>query len=237
MQTKQYDEVFNDIRCHERLPAASTFKIPLAVMAFDSGLLKSETSPEFKWKGEKTIFEQWNKNQTPTSWMRDSVVWVSQELTSKLGDKKITKYLQDYDFGNADMGGGLKYAWLTPAPFIYEPMQNTLRISGHEQVKFLEKLWHRELKASREAQDKTIQLMTEDVSPRGSVLTGKTGSGFTNENYDYRLGWYVGHLKKGNSEYIVVVNFSDKQKQDTTTFGGRDAKELAMKLLGENGLW
>ena len=237
MQTKKLDEVFNDVRCHERLPAGSTFKVPLSVIAFDTGLLKSEKLPEFKWKGEKTIFEPWNKDQTPVSWMRDSVVWVSQELTYKLGDKKITKYLQDFDFGNADMSGGIKYAWLTPAPFIYEPMQNTLRVSGYDQVKFLEKLWHGELKASKDAQEQTIKLLTQDTSPRGFVLTGKTGSGFTDENYDHRLGWYVGHLKKGQAEYIVVVNFTDKRKQKEVSYGGREAKELAMKLLGENGLW
>lgn len=35
-------EVVNEARCKERFAACSTFKIPLAVMGFDSGILKDE---------------------------------------------------------------------------------------------------------------------------------------------------------------------------------------------------
>ena len=237
MEKKTFDEVFNDVRCHERFPAASTFKIPLAVMAFDDGILKNETKPEFKWNGIKTPIENWNKNQTPTTWIRESAVWVSQEMTAKLGEKKVQKYLESFDYGNQDMTGGLKYSWLTPAPFITEPMQNTLKISGYEQVTFLDKLWRGELKVSAESQKLTQKIMTQDVSPKGYKLTGKTGSGFTDENLDHRLGWYVGHLQKENVQYLVVVNFNDTTKVERGTFGGREAKELAIKLLTEKGLW
>jgi beta-lactamase class D len=79
--------------------------------------------------------------------------------------------------------------------------------------------------------------MTRDVSPKGSVLIGKTGSGFRDENQDIRIGWFVGHVQKDESEYIVVINFTDKQKQPAGTYGGREAKEIALKLLTEKGLW
>lgn len=237
MKTGKYEELYNEKRCEERFPACSTFKVALSVMAYDSGILKDETTPMFKWDGVKRSIEPWNKDQTPTSWMRESVVWVSQEMTPKLGMQKIQQYLNDFDYGNRDFSGGLKYSWLTPAKFVGEPMQNTLKISGYDQVQFLTKLWHGELKASEKAQALTKTIMTRDLSPKGSVLIGKTGSGFRDENQDYRIGWFVGHLEKDESEYIVVINFSDKQKQPAGTFGGREAKETALKLLTEKGLW
>lgn len=206
-------------------------------MAYDSGVLKNETKPEFKWNGEYSAIESWNIDQNPTSWMRNSVVWMSQEITPKIGAEKIQNYLISFEYGNQDMSGGLKYAWLTPAPFVREPMQNSLKISGFEQVTFLKKLWHRELSASQLAQTMTQKIMTHDVSPKGFTLIGKTGSGFRDENLDYRLGWFVGHLQSEKSEYIVVLNYSDKQKQPAGVFGGREAKELALKLLSDKGIW
>lgn len=237
LKHEKFEEVFNETRCREQFPAASTFKVALGVMAFDSGVFKDETNPVYKWDGKITAIDSWNKDANPTSWMRDSVVWMSQAITPKIGADKIKNYLEDFKYGNQDMSGGLKYAWLTPAPFINEPMQNSLKISGYEQVLFLRRLWRRELKASDKAQRMTQKLMTVDKSHRGNILTGKTGSGFRDQNLDYRLGWFVGHLQTEKSEYIVVINFSDKQKQPAGTFGGREAKELALKWLTEKKLW
>lgn len=237
LKTGQYEDSFNEKQCEEKLPACSTFKVALSVMAYDSGILKDEQNPVFKWDGVKRSIEPWNRDQTPTSWMRESAVWVSQEMTPKLGAQKIQTYLDNFEYGNRDISGGLKYSWLTPAKFVGEPMKNTLKISGYDQVKFLTKLWRGELKASAKAQSLTKNIMTRDVSPKGSVLLGKTGSGFRDENQDFRLGWFVGHVQKDESEYIVVINFSDKQKQPAGTYGGREAKETALKLLTEKGLW
>jgi beta-lactamase class D len=237
LKTNSYVTIYNDQLCGQRLPAASTFKIPLSLMAYDTGVLKDEMSPTFTWNGEKSSIEAWNKNQTPTSWMRDSVVWVSQLITPKIGAERIQKYLENFAYGNQDMSGGLKYAWLTPAPFIHESMKNSLKISGLEQVAFLRKMWRGELSASNAALIRTQNIMTHDVSSRGNILIGKTGSGFHDENFDLRLGWFVGHLTKGDDEYIVVLNFSDKQKQPAGSFGGREAKEMALKFLSDKGYW
>ncbi|WP_408098400.1 penicillin-binding transpeptidase domain-containing protein [Peredibacter sp. HCB2-198] len=237
VKTQRYVEEHNRGRCEMRLPACSTFKVPLAVMAFDSGVLKDENLPVFKWDGQKRMIEAWNQDQTPTTWMRESAVWVSQEITPKLGIKKIEQYLKDFKYGNHDMSGGLKYAWLTPAPFIADSMGNTLKVSAHEQVSFLEKLWQGELKASSQSQILTQKIMAQDTSPRGYTLVGKTGSGFADSHHDLRLGWYIGHLEKDDREYIVVLNFSDKQKVPAGTYAGREAKEMAINLLSERKLW
>lgn len=237
LKNDKYVDVQNEKRCHERFPAASTFKVALGVMAFDSGVFKDENTPVFKWNKIPTPLENWNKDQTPTSWMRESVVWMSQEMTPKIGMEKIQQYLSDFEYGNQDMTAGLKYAWLTPAPFIKEPMQNSLKISAFEEVKFLKRLWRGELKASKESQLMTQKIMTHDKSSRGSVLIGKTGSGFKDDNYDIRLGWFVGHLEKDQKEYIVVVNFTDAKKVPSGTYGGREAKEIALKMLSDKKLW
>lgn len=237
LKKDKFEEVVNEARCQERFAAASTFKIPLAVMAFDTGLFKSEAKPIFKWNKQKLVIDAWNKDQTPLSWIRESVVWVSQEMTPKIGMEKIQAYLSDFQYGNQDMTAGLKYAWLTPTPFITGPMQNSLKISAYEEVTFLKRLWRHELKASAESQMMTKKIMTHDESTRGSILIGKTGSGFKGDQLEYRLGWFVGFLTTKQSEYVVVVNFSDKKPVTPGSYGGREAKEIAQNLLMKKELW
>jgi beta-lactamase class D len=237
LKKNKFEEIVGEQRCEQRLPAGSTFKVPLSVMAYDSGILKSEDRPIFEWNKVPTVIAPWNKDHNPTSWMRDSVVWVSQIMTAKIGIEKIQNYLKDFTYGNQDFSAGLKYSWLTPAPFITEPMQNSLKISGHEQVAFLSKLWRSQLPASKSAQELTRKIMTHDQSPKGSILIGKTGSGFTDSKFEIRLGWFIGHLRTEKTDYIVVSNFSDKQKQTAPSFGGREAKEMALKFLSDKGYW
>lgn len=237
LKKNEYVEIENQKRCEMRVPACSTFKIPLAVMAFDANVLKDVLNPTFEWDQKMTPIEPWNKDQNPTSWMRDSVVWVSQTITPKIGAVKIQEYLNAFDYGNKDISAGIKYAWLTPSPFIVEPMQNSLKVSAYEQVEFLKKLIRSELPVSKSAQEKTLKLMTQDVSPRGGTISGKTGSGFTDSKYEYRLGWFVGHLVTEKTDYIVVTNFTDNIKQHSTTFAGREAKETLFKFLSDKGYW
>ena len=236
LEAKKFEDVINSNRCEERLPAASTFKIPLAVMSFDSGILKDENHL-IKWDGQKRFLDGWNKDQTATSWMRESVVWYSQVLTPQLGKSKIEYYLKTFRYGNADMTGGIKFAWLTPAPFSTEVHENSLKVSGMEQVFFLEKLWRGELKASPQSQLMTRKLLASEVNEDGYSLSGKTGSGFIGEKYDRRVGWYVGYLNAKNKDYVVVINFTDIEKLKEKTFGGAEARELAKKILSKKKLW
>jgi beta-lactamase class D len=236
MKTGTFEKIINQKRCEERFPTASTFKVPLAVIAFETKVLKDRDS-SLKWDGQKRFLEAWNKDQTAASWMQESVVWFSQALTPKIGKARLEKSLKDFDYGNADLSGGLKYSWLTPAPGTKDSMGNTLKISGFEQVHFLKKLWRGELKASAEAQNKTKDILVSEISPSGSKLTGKTGSGTVGKDFDLRLGWWVGYLEKDQQVYVIVINFTDKQKSAETSFGGPEARSMAKHFLSENKLW
>lgn len=236
LNTGTFEKVVNQARCEEKFPAASTFKIPLAVMAFDSKLLKDQNTM-LKWDGQKKFFPIWEKDHTATSWMKDSVVWFSQELTPKIGKERIEEYLQSFEYGNADMSGGIKHAWLTKSQFDSNRSDNSLKISGFEQIHFLKNLWRGELKASSDAQLKAISLLPIETSPNGNRLLGKTGSGFVGADYDLRIGWWVGYLETKKDTYVVVINFTDKQKLAEKTFGGAEARETAKQILTEKKLW
>ena len=79
-------------RCDERLTPASTFKIPLSLIGFDSGLLVDADQPAWPYRQEyQTWNDAWKQTTTPQTWLRDSVVWYSQVLTRKLGAARLQR--------------------------------------------------------------------------------------------------------------------------------------------------
>ena len=232
MASKKFEKVIGEENCKEQLPACSTFKVPLAVMAFNSRILKNE-DVILKWNGKKDIRAEANQDHDAKTWMRDSVVWFSQRLTPKIGKNKMQKYLNDFDYGNKDLSGGLTQAWLV-SPSARTP---ALKISGYEQVQFMEKLWNDELPASPRSMAITRQITFLEKSPQGFDLSGKTGSNFYDKDKKIHLGWFVSHLQRGNQRYIAVTNISDVKPTNIPGYGGPRAKALTKEILADLNLW
>lgn len=231
MTTKKFEKVIGEGTCQEQFPACSTFKVPLAVMAFDSGILKNE-NVVLKWDGKKDVRPEVNKDHDAKTWMRDSVVWFSQRLTPKLGEKKFQKYLNDFKYGNRDITAGITDAWLV-SPSEKRP---SLKISAFEQVEFMEKLWTNQLPASKRAQELTKNITYLEKSPQGFKLSGKTGSNYFDPEHKVKFGWFVSHLQKDGQQYIAVTNISDLGPNDLT-YGGPRAKAITKEILADQSLW
>lgn len=233
VRTETFDRVVGEENCRERLVASSTFKVPLAVMAFDAGILKSEDQI-LAWDGKKDEYrEVVNQDHDARSWMNQSIVWFSKRLTSRLGMKKVKAYLKKFEYGNQDMGGGLTESWLVKAG----DTGAALKISAYEQAEFMKKLWMDRLPVSQRAMEIAQNLTYLETSPKGYMLHGKTGSNFYDADRRVRLGWFVGHLESKQQEYIVVTNFSDLAPSEVKTYGGAVAREITRHFLAEKGLW
>ncbi len=218
--------------CFESYPATSTFKVPLAVMAFDSGVLNSENQI-LDWDRQQNYFENWNKDQTSRTWMLYSVVWFSQKITVQIGEDRLQRYLKDFDYGNKDLRAGIKDAWLV-SPSSTGP---ALRITPRGQLAFLEKLWTSKLEVSQRSQKLTRDIMYLETSPAGWKISAKSGSGTYRDDQNRQLGWYIGAIERGQKSYLFVSQFSDVSTYDGVSFGGFRAKELTRKFLQLDGLW
>ena len=192
--------------CATRHSPASTFKIPLSLMGFDAGILKSPSDPV--WSTEPGLAE-WNETwigpKTPESWMRQSVVWYSQLLTRRLGAEKLKDYVHRFVYGNENLSGnpgkddGLTNAWLS----------SSLQISPREQVDFLRKMLKGDLPVSLTAVDQTITLLKLPERPAGWDLYGKTGSGYMPTSAgtldrSRPFGWFVGWAEKDGQTFVFV---------------------------------
>jgi beta-lactamase class D len=218
-------------RCAERTSPCSTFKVPLSLMAFDAGILIDESS-SLKWDGKVSSRETWNHDQTAASWMQNSVVWFSQRLTPMLGMAKVKSYLAHFDYGNQDMTGGLTTAWLS----------SSLAISPDEQLAFWRRFWREELPVSKHAVAQTKKITFVDKSPSGWTLHGKTGSGgadASGPNGDATLwiGWFVGHVSRGDREYLFVTTYTDRVPSKDDRPAGWIARDIAKTILTTMGLY
>jgi beta-lactamase class D len=229
---KENDKIVKQIgKCDQSYSPFSTFKIPLAVMGFDSGILNSPTTPAVKFTPEidqnyVTYYDPvkyptmllWKRTQTPQSWMRDSVVWYSRYMTHKLGAKKFEEYVKKFNYGNMDVTGaagkndGLMNSWLA----------SSLKISPIEQIEFIEKLASKTLPASKSAQEQTISLIKAESYLDNWQIYGKTGS-------SKAFGWFAGFVEKEGKRIIFAQMIT--QVEDSLLSGGKVAKELAKDNL------
>ena len=221
----------NARRCAERTSPCSTFKVPLSLMAFDAGILADENS-SMTWDGTKTSRDVWNRDQTAATWMQNSVVWFSQRLTPLLGMDKVKAYLSRFDYGNQDMTGGLTIAWLS----------SSLGISPDEQVVFWRRFWREDLPVSKHAFAMTKKITFVDKSASGWTLHGKTGTGRADAGgpdgkASRWIGWFVGHVSRGDREYVFVTSYTDRVPSADDRPSGWIARDITKQILTKMGLY
>lgn len=222
---------------NKRYSPGSTFKIPLSLIGFDAGILMDERHPVWPFKeGYVDWRDAWKREQTPKSWIKESCVWYSQVLTTKLGMRKFQEYVEKFQYGNQDLSGdksqnnGLTNAWLS----------SSLEISSLEQVDFLEKMLTNQLPIKHHALQMTKNILFLEELKAGWKLYGKTGMGHRinpdkTKNPDLYHGWFVGWIEK-NDRRIIFSNHVEDEKIEQVAASLRakeDAKKRLINLINE----
>lgn len=223
--------VYNEKQCERRFSPGSTFKIVTSLMGYDKNILIDEHHPVINYQPSfNGAFPAWRQAQDPTSWIKYSVVWYSQQILPQIGMPAIKDYLKKFNYGNQDMSGdpgknnGLENAWLS----------SSLKISAVEQIAFLKKFLLGQLPVSKHAVQMTENILYNETLSNGWLLYGKPGSGFgepTNTTYDTnsRLGWFVGWVQKDNQIYVFATNFLGPKNYGVVP--GPQAKELTKEII------
>ncbi|WP_164015339.1 penicillin-binding transpeptidase domain-containing protein [Pyxidicoccus trucidator] len=192
-------------RCAKRLVPASSFKVPHALIALETGVVSSTTEVR-KWDGTKHFIEMWNQDQTLDTAMRRSAMWFFQGTAKQIGRKRMEEWLKRFRYGNADASGDLTRFW----------RGGPLRVSPDEQLDFLARMYRGELPVSPktlEAVKATLVQGPDTVANTrdginmggpwkdGAVLSCKTGT-YLQPKGD--ITWLVGHVTSPRGRYVFV---------------------------------
>ncbi len=191
--------------CTTRIAPFSTFKVPHALAALDSGVVKS---PEevFAYDGSAKPFGSWQRNHTLASAMRFSVLWVFQEIAQRLGTAREKEYLQRFQYGNQSSRDHLTSFWLGEG----------LQISPEEQLQFLQRFLDGRLRVADRAKTQVQDLIQQPDGkitnasgefpfgapwPEGTKLYAKTGRG---RDRGKGVRWLVGWVSRDNRVWVFV---------------------------------
>lgn len=224
---KTADVIVREGDCAGRVTPASTFKLPLSLMAFDAGILKDEHTPSFSYqKGDPAWGgEAWKQPTDAQRWLKHSVVWFSQRITHRMGEEQLNRYAKSFGYGNTDFSGdrgknnGLERAWIA----------SSLKVSPDEQVAFLRKFVNRTLPVSQRAMEMTVKAMERFELKDGWIAKGKTGMAYPRKadwTFDESRpwGWFVGWAQKGERTVVFAKLVQDDQKLPTSASArARDA--------------
>ena len=236
LKSGEFEKIIGNEQCRKRLTACSTFKLPLALMALDAGVIQDENTT-LKWDGVRRSTQAWNQDQTAASWIKNSVVWYSQRLTPQLGLSQIKKYLKMFHYGNQDFSDGLQQSWLTIGDGDPAKHRGSLKISAYEQAEFMKNYWNESFPLSKHAYIVTRKITFLETSSKGFELSGKTGSGFLGPHHDLRIGWFISHVGGNSQSYIAVTSFTDVTPSKDPSYGGFRARDITKTILADLGLW
>lgn len=191
--------------CATRLSPASTFKIPHALVALETGVVAADTVE--RWDGVRHEQQpEWNRDHTVLSALRPSVLWFFQRIAPRIGADRMTGWLARFDYGNRDLSGPITGYWIN----------GRLQISPREQVRFLRRFYRedlplarRHLRAVRQGLEQTPGTVQNALGShrvagdwRQATLNAKTGATTANGS---RVSWLVGLLRSGGRDYVFAA--------------------------------
>ncbi len=199
--------------CDEAFYPQSTFKLPLAMMGYDKGILVDEHNPRWEYQAKFKRSEREQKTTDPTIWEKDSIVWYSQEITRRLGKEAFADYVRRFDYGNRDVVGGpggtdgLTESWLS----------SSLKISPDQQVDFLRRFMTGKLPISTRSVAMTQAIVPTFKAADGWTVHGKTGAGSLRNasgklDGSRPIGWFVGWAEKGDRKVVFARLLVDTKR-------------------------
>ena len=104
-------------RADEPFPPASTYKVPHALIALETGVV---SGPEYAIEWDPSLHPKeewwpavWAKDHTLETALKNSVVWYFQEVAKRVGEDRMQEYVDQFDYGNRDISGGIESFLLT----------------------------------------------------------------------------------------------------------------------------
>lgn len=211
-------------RERRRMSPCSTYKIPHAVIALETGVIPSpDYVIKYDEKKHKTLsfwVDAWSKDQDLRSAFRVSAVWYFREIAQRAGRGNSQAFLDRFGYGNRDLSAWPDMYWIG----------STLRISPVEQAEFLDRLFRNEFGITPRHVAAVEDFMRQEEKD-GRVLYYKTGA-CTDKEAGPEV-WLAGFVQNGKERTYFVLNAGGK---DLTSLIAQRV-EIARLRLAKYGLW
>jgi beta-lactamase class D len=222
-----FDRSVGGDECDRRTLPASTFKVPHALIALDTGVVTATTV--MKWDGKTKDFPAWERDHTLDSAIKDSVVWFFQNAARAIGRERELRHLEAFGYGSRSFSRDVDSFWLN----------GDLTISPREQVAFLTRMFSYGLPIERRHVDTVKAAMTMPPGkvlnaagahafplawPEGTIVRLKTGNGAVNGE---RASWVIGELESGGRAYV----FASRARSSTRPLDNTAGADLAVRVL------
>src|SRR5262245_16557058 len=148
------ETVAGGAECDRRTLPASTFKVPHALIALDTGVITPDTV--MKWDGTKQDFTSWERDVTLDVAIKSSVVWFFHRAAREIGRQRELDHLEAFSYGSRTFSREVDRFWLN----------GDLTISPREQIAFLKRMFAYDLPIDRRHVDAVKSAMT---MPRGKI--------------------------------------------------------------------
>jgi beta-lactamase class D len=200
---------YNPERPRTRFLPASTFKIPNTLIALETGVA---SGPDFPLAWDRTVAPPqswwpaaWTRDHTLRTALPNSVVWYYQELARRIGSARMQMYVDQFEYGNRDISGGIDQFWFTGG----------LRISPEEQVAFLRRFYFGELGVSERTTRLAKDLLVLEETPTYR-LSGKTGWAGLGDASAPQIGWLVGYVERAGRVHFFATNLHINTREDAS---------------------
>ncbi|NRQ31913.1 class D beta-lactamase [Nonomuraea sp. NN258] len=201
-------------RAETPMVPASSFKVPHALIALETGVVKSpdEVIP---WDGTPQPFPDWEKDMSMREAVRVSNAAAFQVIARRVGLKRERQWLHRLGYGNRQTGTAVDRFWL----------DGPLKISAVQQTRFMQRLAALRLPATREHQ-RTVRDLILQERKDGYALYAK--SGWQNAP-DPGTGWWTGWVERGGRVHAFALNIDIAEDGDAAKRATL-ARELLRRL-------
>lgn len=190
--------VYNKQRASKSFLPASTYKILNSLIALECKVIEDENEI-IEWDGVEHSVPVWNQDHNMRTGIKNSVVWLYQEMARKIGKEQMQKWVDSVGYGNQNIGNNIDDFWLV----------GNLRISPKEQVEFLKKLIKDDLPFHNENIQIVKEILIEDQKDN-YTFRAKTGWA----DFGTPVGWYVGYIEIDGNTFVFINNIEIQSNED-----------------------
>lgn len=213
--------------CAVKTAPASTFKVPHALIALETGVV-TDPLALVQWDGTKQQTPLWERPHSLDSAMKASVLWFYQRAAALIGRERMQAALKRLGYGSDTYEGDQTSFWLN----------GDLAVSPVEQLEFVSRLVRYDLPVRRTHVDMVKAAFTmptgaitnasgshpfELTSRAPQVVRAKTGNTTVSGE---RVSWVVGHVESLTREYVFVARV-----RDGLGLSNQAGVELALRTL------